>query len=296
MANAEQEIDALFSLPLTEFTGARNALAARLKRDGRKAESDFVRSLLKPSVSAWAVNQLYWKHRAAFDRLTEAGQRFREAQAAQLTGNAADMRGSLDTRRDALSNLSRLAADLLRDAGHSPTSDTMRRITGTLEAMSAYASLPDSPAPGRLTADLDLPGFDALAALMQGSNTLVGKKAPARVISFRQPQPSSEEKIAAAKLSLRNAESVLREARNKVKDVLLALKRADSEVKETEKQKREAQERFKTASAEWEEANRRARSVEAEAKDAARAVEAAERAVDSASNELESLTTRRGRQ
>ena len=31
----EADVDALFRLPLAEFTGARNALAARLKKNGR---------------------------------------------------------------------------------------------------------------------------------------------------------------------------------------------------------------------------------------------------------------------
>jgi hypothetical protein len=292
MANVEQDIDALFSLPLTEFTSARNALSARLKRDNRQAEADFVKALLKPSVSVWAVNQLYWKHREAFDQLIATSQRFREAQAAQLAGNAADMQGSLDTRREALSNLSRLAAELLRDSDHNPTPDIMRRITGTLEAISAYASLPDSPAPGRLTADLDPPGFDALAALIPASGTLVRPKGPAPISSIRQPQPSGEEKVAAAKVSLRNAEGVLREARNNAKEALVALKRADSAVKEADTQKREAQERFKAASVAWEEANRHARTVEAEARNAAKAVEDAERAVEQASNEIQLLLSK----
>jgi hypothetical protein len=291
MANVEQDIDALFSLPLTEFTSARNALAARLKREKRQAETDFVKALLKPSVSAWAVNQLYWRHREAFDQLIATSQRFREAQAAQLAGNAAD-KGSLDTRREALSNLSRLAAELLRHSGHSPTPDIMRRVTGTLEAVSAYAALPDSPAPGRLTTDLDPPGFDALAALIPASGMSVRPKGPAPISSIRQPQPSGEEKVSAAKVSLHNAGGVLREARNNAKEALVALKRADSAVKEADTQRREAQERFKAASAAWEEANRHARTVEAEARDAAKAVEDAERAVEKASNELQLLVSK----
>ena len=31
----EDDVDALFRLPLAEFTGARNALAARLKKSGQ---------------------------------------------------------------------------------------------------------------------------------------------------------------------------------------------------------------------------------------------------------------------
>jgi len=54
----EDEIDALFKLPLGEFTPARNALAARLKKAGEQAEADAVKALPKPSVAAWVVNQL----------------------------------------------------------------------------------------------------------------------------------------------------------------------------------------------------------------------------------------------
>src|SRR5881628_3383475 len=76
-----KEIDALFKLPLTEFVGARKALAARLKQNGFVSEAEGVRALAKPSISAWTVNQLYFQHREAFDELIATGQRFRKAQA-----------------------------------------------------------------------------------------------------------------------------------------------------------------------------------------------------------------------
>src|SRR5215468_4456664 len=122
-------VNALFKLPLTEFTGARNELAARLKKNGRADDANFVKSLTKPPISAWAVNQLHWSHLDAFDRLLEAGQRVRRAQTSG--GGIAEIRESLDARVEALSDLSDLAAVLLRDAGHNPTPDTIHRITTT---------------------------------------------------------------------------------------------------------------------------------------------------------------------
>src|SRR5215471_16331527 len=71
------EVDALFKVPLGEFTSERNALAARLKKAGHQAEANEVKALGKPSVSAWVVNQLYWRHRDLFERLTDAGERLR---------------------------------------------------------------------------------------------------------------------------------------------------------------------------------------------------------------------------
>src|SRR6267378_8388622 len=100
------EIDALFRLPLAEFTGARNTLAARLKKSGRGDDAVLVKTLVKPSISAWAVNQLYWNHREAFDQLIASGEHFHKAQTSRHGGKLADMRGALDARREALTQLS----------------------------------------------------------------------------------------------------------------------------------------------------------------------------------------------
>src|SRR5215216_1726437 len=97
----DDEIDDLFKLPLAEFTGARNALAAGLKKSGRQNEADRVKLLAKPSISAWAVNRLYWLHRDAFDELIATGKRFRQGQTSRVAGKAAGMRESLDARREA---------------------------------------------------------------------------------------------------------------------------------------------------------------------------------------------------
>jgi len=101
-AASAQEIEGLFQLPLGDFTSARNALASRLKKAGQAAAAESVKALQKPSLSAWTVNQLFWKHREAFDSLLDAGQKFRTAQAAQLNGRSTDIRGPLEARREAL--------------------------------------------------------------------------------------------------------------------------------------------------------------------------------------------------
>lgn len=99
------------------------------------------------------------------------------------------MRGALDARREALSHVSDLATALLRDAGHNPTLDTMRRVTATLEAMSVYASIPDAPRAGRLTHDVDPPGFESLASLIPGASMTERTKEPAWVTQSRESGP-----------------------------------------------------------------------------------------------------------
>src|SRR3977135_1666293 len=102
MPKLDDDIDALFKLPLTEFISARKALAARLKKSGLSSEAEGVKASAKPSISAWTVNQLYWRHREAFDELIATGQRFHKA---QVTGKMVNMREALAARRDALPHL-----------------------------------------------------------------------------------------------------------------------------------------------------------------------------------------------
>jgi hypothetical protein len=244
------DIDALFSLPLADFTATRNALAARMKREGHADQAADVKSIAKPSVSAWAANQLYWKHRKEFDRLMHAGHRFREAQAAQLSGKPADTRKAGEARQEAISELLRLGAALLRDGGHGPTPEILRRISTTLEAISAYKSLPDTLLPGRLTEDVEAPGFDALTELFSGS---IPAKKPQKPDADEE-KPRSDHK--AAKAALHEAEQTLAKAEARARVLEAALEKAAGVLAEAEKQKREAEEHFREAKVAAEEATR----------------------------------------
>lgn len=302
----KDEVDELFKLPLAEFTDARNALAKRLKQTGRAGDANLVKTLAKPSISAWTVNQLYWNHRSAFDRLLAAGQRFHKAQTSGAAGKLADLRGSLDARREALTHLSELAESLLSDAGHNPSPETIRRITTTLEGVSAHASPDDGPTLGRLTHDVDPPGFELLASFIPAGGTTKVNAAPARASSTpatttsqqkaardreekRRAEQTRQVRIAAAKVSLQAAKRSLVAARARAQSLESAHKKANAEVKDAEKRKREAEERLKHANAAAEEAARRARDVADDVEEAAKAVEEARRAVERESKELESL-------
>jgi hypothetical protein len=93
----EREIDQLYQLPPGEFTAARNALA---KRAGNGAAS--VRALAKPSIAAWAINQLYWQRRDTWDALIAAAEEARRAHKSVLSGRAADIRAAGKVHEDAI--------------------------------------------------------------------------------------------------------------------------------------------------------------------------------------------------
>ena len=302
----EDEIDALFTLPLTAFTSARNTLAVRLKKAGRGNDAERVKLLGKPSISAWTVNQLYWDHRDAFDELIATGKRLRPAQT-RSGGKNAGMRDSLDARREALNHLSDLATELLTDAGHNASPETMRRIVTTLEAISAHALLPDGPTPGRLTQEVDPPSFESLASLMSRSIAETEKPAP-----FKPPQKSApaatssrqratttgdvrrieefrQAKIAAAKTALQDAKKELTDARTRVQSLEASQKKANTEVKDAEKRKRQAESLLEKATAAYDDAAEDAQRIDADVRQATNAVQDAKERVEEATERLDSL-------
>jgi len=322
MAKRDDPIDTLFRVPLTEFVGARKELAARLKKTGYTDEADRVKALAKPSISAWAVNQLYWNHREEFDELISTGQRFRKA---QTSGKMVNMREALDARREALAELSDLATEVLNDAGHNPSLDVLRRITTTLEALSSLPSFSDDTNPGRLTQDIDPPGFDSFGSFTpsapakptpkgrgssptnrgthedspRGVVAREGAVSPAQKIAAasksqqklaadaKRDHETRQQKIDAAKASLQNAKKALSAAQAQAKSLEAAQKRADATAKEAEKQKFHAAERLKKANAASAEAEERARSIAVELAQAAKELQEAKRAVENAAKNLE---------
>jgi DNA repair exonuclease SbcCD ATPase subunit len=136
--------------PFADFVQERKRLAAELKAAGEKEAATRLSKLARPPVSAWAVNQLWWREREAFEGLIAA--------AAQVK---AGVRDASRTHREALSELRERAARLLQEAGNAATEATLRRVTTTLSAIAAMGSFDPDP-PGALSADRDPPGFEAL--------------------------------------------------------------------------------------------------------------------------------------
>lgn len=270
------EIDALFELSLAEFTAARNSLAARLKKEGRTGEAGRVRALPKPPATAWAVNQLFWREPHEVERLLTIGEKVRQAQ----TGKAADLRVLLEERRKVVSELTKRAAAILREAGHADSQDALRRVTTNLESLAAWGRSNAGAQAGRLTADLEPLGFDGLSALLDGK-----RLEPAKVLQFRRAsrEKQTEEDQAAARAqaneAIKAAEKALAAARRDAERAEAALAKADARAQALEKQKREIETRSRKAQDE-------ARAASNEAKKRLQAVADAERALNRARSAL----------
>jgi hypothetical protein len=154
MRDAQAEIDRLYQLPLDQFTGARNALAA-------ETATPAIRKLEKPGVPAWAVNQLYWQARPVYDRLVAAAERLRATHRAAVSGRSADVSAAEAAHGRALADALTNTVALLTRAGDTATPTTRQAIQETLQALPTNAVRP-----GRLTKPLrPAAGLEALAGI-----------------------------------------------------------------------------------------------------------------------------------
>ena len=140
----------LYRARLEVFVAERKRLAAELKAAGDKAGAARFAKLGRPPISAWAVNQLWWHERPAFEELLVVAARLRAGE-----------RAATASHRELLARLRTRAGALLGDAGHAATDATLRRVTATLSAIAAAGTFDPDPA-GALTTDRAPPGFDAM--------------------------------------------------------------------------------------------------------------------------------------
>src|SRR5919201_1752753 len=150
----EEELDRLYALPLNEFTSARDEIARRLRGEGERDLADEVKALRKPTVAVWLVNQLAREREVDIKRLLKAGEALAKAQASAT--------GFAEARSDEQHALERLAAAAREAGGGAQAAD---RAIQTLRAASLTEEGRDLLKRGRLTEELEPPGFEALVGM-----------------------------------------------------------------------------------------------------------------------------------
>jgi hypothetical protein len=252
-SSVEDEVDRLYSRPLDQFTAARNARARDLRKAGDKAAADTVKVLRKPTVSAWAINQLARKERMRVRSLLVAGEKLRNAHAELLGGGQpATVKEATDAERKAISHLVSSAAKILSAADHSPTEGVLDRIATTLRAAAVDDEGRALLERGRLTRDLDPTGFgplDSVAAPIRAGAPRRGVKAErdarkrqqaakekqralrAELSELTKAAADADARVAAARQELRAAETEAQAARRKVERTAQRLEKAENELK-----------------------------------------------------------------
>jgi DNA-binding PadR family transcriptional regulator len=133
--------DELFDLDPSEFVAARDRLARQLKADGDGGAAATVKALRRPSVGAWAVNQVARRQPELVAAVVDAG---RALAAALDAGDRDELRRATSARRDAVRTATRAAVDL---AGEAHRDD----IAGTFDAVVGDEEVAAEVVAGRLT-------------------------------------------------------------------------------------------------------------------------------------------------
>src|SRR5918911_2177174 len=172
----DAELDRLYGLPLGEFTAARNELAKQLRGEGRREEAEHVKALRKPSVAAWLVNRIARERELDVQRLLKASETLRSAQAEAAAGHT---EAFADARRDEHQALERLAEAAQEIAAREGSGQAaVAQATQTLRAAALTDEGRELLKRGRLSEELEPPGFEALTGLMPAQPRKRSAKAP----------------------------------------------------------------------------------------------------------------------
>ncbi|MGH2705224.1 MAG: hypothetical protein ACRDJ4_09040 [Actinomycetota bacterium] len=164
----EDALDELYAAPLEQFVSTRDALVRRLRDGGDPEAAARVAKLRKPSVAAWAVNQVVRRHGKGIEELLRQGDRLRH------TRSAGEFREASRARQEAVAELLEQTAAILDDSGHGDSASVRERITQTLLAASAERAVVERLKQGRLERELEPSDVWTLPELAEGA----GKPAP----------------------------------------------------------------------------------------------------------------------
>ena len=233
----DEAVDLVYGAALEAFVSERARLARELRDSGEREAAEQVAKLKKPTVAAWALNQLSRRQRRDVDLLLDAGHRLRQAQEGVVGGADREVfEKAQKTQRDALRRLTQQASELLGGA----SSQALAQISGTLRAAAVSEEGRELLARGRFTVPLEAEGFDVFGALPPSSAAPPRQRATA--------QKASDE-----------------------------LRKARTRVRELEREVRDAERRADKLKAEWQDGEAAAESARADLSEAQREAKEAER-------------------
>jgi hypothetical protein len=247
---SDPDVDSLYQLPLDDFIAGRNALA---KSAG--ADAADIKALQKPTMPAWAVNQLYWKQRPVYTELIERAADLRATHNAALRGQHADLRGAGRAHEEAVGHAVKATLALLAESGAPVTDATRQAIATTLR------SLPSEDPPGRLTRPLQPHGFEVLGGDATGGRVRPAAPQPApakKSPKSAAPTEQNTARLAAAREAAAAAARAVREAEQLARREEFEAARAARDAEKAQRRVTQAEEALQQAQTDLDEAQREA--------------------------------------
>lgn len=271
----EQVAEELYGLPPAEFTPARDARVKELRKDDREA-ANAVKALRKPTVAAWALNQLVRRRPKELGRLLEAGEELRAAQEELLAGgDRGAFQEAAAKERELVAELSADVAALASEAGQS-AAGLQEKVAETLHAAALDEETADDLRAGRLVREREaIGGFGAaaMAAPSAPPRSPEGGGRPKKASSTVPKRARSRKEGASRTAAAQEAERRQRLAAAKTDE-----RHARRELEAAERALAHAQERADAAATHAAEAAERARTTAERLKQAKRAQAAAQKA------------------
>lgn len=216
--------DDLYGLPLDRFIPERTALTRELRAARQRDEAAAVAALRKPSVAAWAVNQLVRTQGAAVQELYDAGDALRRAQSDLLagTGDGRALRAASERERAAVEALVEAARGLLDSDGHELSGAIVERVGDTLHAAALDEDAREQVRAGRLERELRHVGLGLGESVFatapppapaKGKAKAKPEREPAAEAGTRQQRAERERRAREAAAAAKRAERERAEAR-----------------------------------------------------------------------------------
>ena len=216
----------LYALPLDSFTAARDELAGRLRSDGDSQAAAQVKAMRKPSLPAWAVNQLARAEPDDLRRLFELRDEIAGA------SGAAELRALTQERRRLLAHLLERAEKLLVAAGHSAAASTTDAISKTLQAGGSDEERARIEA-GTLDRPLTPTGFEGLGGFELTAD-----------LAEEEPEPRAS---ATARRNAERLDAQARDAETEARDLTAAAEAAAREAEDLARRAEKARRRAEKA-------------------------------------------------
>lgn len=261
----ESELDRLYGVDVGEFVAERTLLVRAVRKEGRREEASRAQELRKPSLAAWTVNQLVRRNAKDVDLLLDAGDRLAEAHTALLGGG--DQRAFTEAREREQAVLKALREAARKILGQRASEETLERIASTLRAAVVTAEGREQLAQGRLTNEIEPPGFERFADTRLAGSAIAKGASPPRSKPPEKRAGDDGRKQARQEAKAR-ARANLKAAREREVTLAGQLRKADQAIEEARKALDAAQ--------------REARRLEADRDKATKAVEVARRELEAA--------------
>ena len=245
----DEAAEELYGLPPADFTRARDERAKELRKSGDRQAADAVKALRKPTVAAWAVNQLARQREEELGRLLKAGEGLRAAQEELLAGGyRSAFQKAAASERELVAELTRAARDVVSDAGERPGAGLEEKVSATLHAAALDEDTAEELRAGRLTREREAIG--GFGGLSPGAAPPPRRSAPARE---RKPKRKGAAPKAAAddarkRERLAAARTDERHARRELEAAAKALESARTRAEAAEAHAADAVDRAKVAS------------------------------------------------